>query len=190
MEHLLPPGITPRRICPRGRLSSRSRRADQSASEPPGRAICVRARFSGVDRALWIVDRRSGSVSSDGTERRECVATPECWADPARSQARTRTGLSTHTAGRRARWCHRRRRVPAELVAGHRRVGAMPISEITRRAIIDELSLSKISWSGRLEEPEFLARLYKLKGVSEHRRSVQRRLRRHLAAPGQQLRLG
>lgn len=39
----------------------------------------------------------------------------------------------------------------------------MPISEITRRAIIDELSLSKISWSGRLEEPEFLARLYKLK---------------------------
>ena len=39
----------------------------------------------------------------------------------------------------------------------------MPISEITRRAIIDELSLSKISWSGRLEEPEFLARLYRLK---------------------------
>lgn len=39
----------------------------------------------------------------------------------------------------------------------------MPISEITRRGIIDELSLSKISWSGRPEEPEFLARLYKLK---------------------------
>ena len=38
----------------------------------------------------------------------------------------------------------------------------MPISEITRRAIIDELSLSKIHWSGRLEEPAFLARLYKL----------------------------
>jgi hypothetical protein len=38
----------------------------------------------------------------------------------------------------------------------------MAISEITRRAIIDELSLSKLSWSGRLEEPEFLARLYKL----------------------------
>jgi len=37
------------------------------------------------------------------------------------------------------------------------------ISEITRRAIIDELSLSNVHWSGRLEEPEFLARLYKLK---------------------------
>lgn len=39
----------------------------------------------------------------------------------------------------------------------------MSISEITRRAIIDELSLSNVHWSGRLEEPEFLARLYKLK---------------------------
>jgi hypothetical protein len=39
------------------------------------------------------------------------------------------------------------------------------ISEITRRAIIDELSLSKFHWSGRLEEPEFLARLYKLKDL-------------------------
>lgn len=38
----------------------------------------------------------------------------------------------------------------------------MPISEITRRAIVDELSLSKIHWAGRLEEPEFLSRLYKL----------------------------
>jgi hypothetical protein len=41
----------------------------------------------------------------------------------------------------------------------------VPISEITRRAIIDELSLSKIHWSGRLEEPEFLARLYRLKDL-------------------------
>jgi hypothetical protein len=39
------------------------------------------------------------------------------------------------------------------------------ISEITRRAIIDELSLSTISWSGRLEEPEFLSRLYRLKDL-------------------------
>lgn len=41
----------------------------------------------------------------------------------------------------------------------------MPISDITRRAIIDELSLSRIPWSGRLEEPEFLARIYKLKDL-------------------------
>jgi hypothetical protein len=41
----------------------------------------------------------------------------------------------------------------------------MPISEITRRAIIDELGLSKIPWSGRLEEPAFLARLYNLKEI-------------------------
>lgn len=41
----------------------------------------------------------------------------------------------------------------------------MPISEITRRAIIDELSLGKIHWAGRLEEPEFLERLYKLKDL-------------------------
>jgi AbiJ N-terminal domain 3/Abortive infection C-terminus len=39
------------------------------------------------------------------------------------------------------------------------------ISEITRRAIIDEMSLSKVHWAGRLEEPEFLARLYKLKAL-------------------------
>lgn len=44
-------------------------------------------------------------------------------------------------------------------------VEVMPISEITRRAIIDELSLSKISWSGRMEEPDFLARLYRLKDL-------------------------
>lgn len=37
------------------------------------------------------------------------------------------------------------------------------ISEITRRAIIDELSLGPAHWSGRLNEPEFLARLYKLR---------------------------
>lgn len=38
----------------------------------------------------------------------------------------------------------------------------MAISEITRRAIIDELSLTRISWAGRLTEPDFLSRLYRL----------------------------
>lgn len=36
------------------------------------------------------------------------------------------------------------------------------ISEITRRAIVDLLSLSGTSWAGRLEEDDFLARLYDL----------------------------
>jgi len=39
---------------------------------------------------------------------------------------------------------------------------AVPISEITRRAIIDELSLSNLAWWGRLDEPDFLTRLYRL----------------------------
>lgn len=36
------------------------------------------------------------------------------------------------------------------------------ISEVTRRAIVDYLSTSNIDWSGRLQEDEFLARLYDL----------------------------
>lgn len=36
----------------------------------------------------------------------------------------------------------------------------MEISEVTRRAIIDEIILSEEHWSGRLEEPDFLARVY------------------------------
>jgi hypothetical protein len=36
------------------------------------------------------------------------------------------------------------------------------ISEVTRRAIVDELILGDIYWAGRLEEPDFLARIYKL----------------------------
>jgi hypothetical protein len=36
----------------------------------------------------------------------------------------------------------------------------MPITEITRRAIIDELILGDHWWAGRLEEPAFLARIY------------------------------
>lgn len=36
----------------------------------------------------------------------------------------------------------------------------MPITEVTRRAIFDELILGDNWWAGRLSEPEFLARIY------------------------------
>lgn len=36
------------------------------------------------------------------------------------------------------------------------------ISEVTRRTIIDHFSLANVSWSGRLQDDEFLARLYDL----------------------------
>ena len=36
------------------------------------------------------------------------------------------------------------------------------ISEVTRRAVIDHFSIAKVSWSGRLQDDEFLARLYDL----------------------------
>lgn len=36
------------------------------------------------------------------------------------------------------------------------------ITEVTRRHIIDAFPLQRISWSGRLSEPEFLARIYNL----------------------------
>ena len=36
------------------------------------------------------------------------------------------------------------------------------ITEITRRALIDEINLAKLNWAGRLEEQAFLARLYDL----------------------------
>lgn len=42
---------------------------------------------------------------------------------------------------------------------------AQEISEITRRNIIDALILNKIHWSGRLDEPAFLSRLYDLKQI-------------------------
>jgi hypothetical protein len=38
----------------------------------------------------------------------------------------------------------------------------MKISQITRRDIVDAISVEKINWSGRMEEPEFLSRLYDL----------------------------
>ncbi|RXT54152.1 hypothetical protein [Bradyrhizobium betae] len=36
------------------------------------------------------------------------------------------------------------------------------ISEVTRRAIIDHFSVAKVGWAGRLQDDEFLARLYDL----------------------------
>ena len=39
------------------------------------------------------------------------------------------------------------------------------ITEVTRRAIFDYLILSRIAWAGRLEESEFLGRLYDLSSI-------------------------
>ena len=39
---------------------------------------------------------------------------------------------------------------------------AQTISEVTRRNIIDEICVSNVSWAGRLEETEFLSRIYDL----------------------------
>ncbi len=39
------------------------------------------------------------------------------------------------------------------------------ISDVTRRAIIDHLTISEIRWSGRLQEDEFLGRLYDLNSM-------------------------
>ncbi|HOW50463.1 MAG TPA: abortive infection family protein [bacterium] len=41
----------------------------------------------------------------------------------------------------------------------------MKISQVTRRDIIDSLMAEKIKWSGRLEETEFLARLFELQNL-------------------------
>lgn len=41
----------------------------------------------------------------------------------------------------------------------------MKISQITRRDIIDAISVEQINWSGRLEETEFLSRLYNLENL-------------------------
>jgi len=38
----------------------------------------------------------------------------------------------------------------------------MNISQITRRDIVDAIAAEKINWSGRMEEPEFLSRLFNL----------------------------
>lgn len=41
----------------------------------------------------------------------------------------------------------------------------MRITEITRRDILDALQVEQIAWSGRLEEPEFLSRLFDLSSL-------------------------
>lgn len=41
----------------------------------------------------------------------------------------------------------------------------MKISPLTRRDIFDAIEAEKVNWSGRLEEPEFLARLYDLSSL-------------------------
>jgi AbiJ N-terminal domain 3/Abortive infection C-terminus len=41
----------------------------------------------------------------------------------------------------------------------------MKISQLTRRDIIDALVAEKVHWSGRLEEPEFLARIFDLESL-------------------------
>lgn len=46
------------------------------------------------------------------------------------------------------------------------------ISEVTRRSIIDYLTISGISWSGRLQEDEFLGRLYDLSTMPSTDRRV------------------
>jgi hypothetical protein len=46
------------------------------------------------------------------------------------------------------------------------------ISEVTRRSIIDHLTISGISWSGRLQEDEFLGRLYDITSMSSTDRRV------------------
>jgi hypothetical protein len=42
------------------------------------------------------------------------------------------------------------------------------ISEVTRRAIFDELRVGQIAWYGRLSEPDFLSRLYDLSSLPSH----------------------
>jgi hypothetical protein len=39
------------------------------------------------------------------------------------------------------------------------------ITHVTRRKIFDTISLSKVLWEGRLEEPDFLARIYDLDSI-------------------------
>ncbi len=47
----------------------------------------------------------------------------------------------------------------------------MQISQITRRDIVDAISVEKINWSGRMEESEFLSRLFNLSSLpsNDHR---------------------
>jgi hypothetical protein len=44
----------------------------------------------------------------------------------------------------------------------------MAITEVTRRAIIDELILGRVAWEGRLDEPDFLARIYPMQELPSY----------------------
>jgi len=50
--------------------------------------------------------------------------------------------------------------------AGHKE--SRTISEVTRRAIFDWLSISEESWCGRLDEVEFIGRIYKLDALPSY----------------------
>ena len=41
----------------------------------------------------------------------------------------------------------------------------MKISQITRRDLVDAILVEKVNWAGRLEEPEFLLRLFDLSAL-------------------------
>ena len=47
-------------------------------------------------------------------------------------------------------------------------IAKMTISELTRRDIIDYIICAKIRWCGRLEEIEFLNRLFDLQHMPSH----------------------
>jgi len=44
-------------------------------------------------------------------------------------------------------------------------VALVKVSEVTRRHLLDEMTVAGINWSGKLEEHDFLARLYDLKAM-------------------------
>jgi hypothetical protein len=50
---------------------------------------------------------------------------------------------------------------------------ARTISEVTRRNIVDEIRVAKVPWWGRLDEVEFLSRLYDLEALPSNDRRVQ-----------------
>src|SRR5262249_23319537 len=51
------------------------------------------------------------------------------------------------------------------LVEDRKRVSSKHITQTTRHKIFDSIALERISWSGRLEEPDFLGRIYDLGSI-------------------------
>lgn len=58
----------------------------------------------------------------------------------------------------------------------------MKISQITRRDIIDAIAVEKVDWNGRLEESEFLSRLFDLSSLPSTDGRFHDAAGRHLAA--------